>query len=183
LFTNDPGVKAALDALSARWPWTLSRQELVEAVHLRLESAGFTPSADLADHVDDLMGVLIVQGAAQFRLDPVLPEPATARLRLDEPARRMVELTRGQRDSSTFNLWHETLPLTPLDRHLLPLLDGSRDRDTLVRELLTSVQSDPIQSDGDDEQLPDDDELRDAVARYVDATPQRLAELKLLRIG
>ena len=25
LFTQDPGVKAAVDALSARWPWTLSR--------------------------------------------------------------------------------------------------------------------------------------------------------------
>ena len=25
LFTNDPGIKAALDALSARWPWTQSR--------------------------------------------------------------------------------------------------------------------------------------------------------------
>ena len=40
LFTNDPGIKAALDVLSARWPWTLSRQELVDAVHDRLRSAG-----------------------------------------------------------------------------------------------------------------------------------------------
>ena len=38
----------------------------------------FQPSADLADHIDDLMGVLIMQGAAQVRLDPVLPEPAPA---------------------------------------------------------------------------------------------------------
>ena len=62
LFTNDPGIKAALDALSARWPWTLSRQKLVDAVHARLVSAGLNPSADLADHIDDLMGVLILQG-------------------------------------------------------------------------------------------------------------------------
>src|SRR6478672_12244551 len=40
LFTNDPGIKAALEALSARWPWTLSRDELVEAVHDRLVDAG-----------------------------------------------------------------------------------------------------------------------------------------------
>jgi methyltransferase-like protein/SAM-dependent methyltransferase len=183
LFTNDPGVKAAMDALSARWPWTLSRQELVDAVHARLESAGFAPGADLADHVDDLMGVLIVQGAAQFRLDPVLPEPSPSRLRLDEPARRMVELTRGRGEPSTFNLWHETLPLTPLDAHLLPLLDGTRDRGALVEALLTSVRADPIQVDDDDGRVLDDDELLTAVAQYVDATPQRLAELKLLRIG
>ncbi|WP_319450048.1 MULTISPECIES: methyltransferase regulatory domain-containing protein [unclassified Mycobacterium] len=183
LFTNDPGVKAAMDALSARWPWTLSRQELVDAVHARLESAGFEPSADVADHVDDLMGVLIVQGVARFRLDPVLPECSPARLSLDEPARRMVELTRRQSEPSTFNLWHETVPLTPLDTHLLPLLDGTRDRDALVEALLTSVRADPAQVDDDDDQVLGDDELRAAVTQYVDATPQRLAELKLLRIG
>ena len=74
LFTNDPGIKAALDALSARWPWTLSRQELVDEVHARLVSAGFNPSASLPDHIDSLMGVLILQGQAHCRLDPVLPE-------------------------------------------------------------------------------------------------------------
>lgn len=47
LFTNDSGIKAALDALSACWPRTLSRQELVDAVHTRLVSAGLTPSDTL----------------------------------------------------------------------------------------------------------------------------------------
>jgi hypothetical protein len=71
LFTNDPGIKAALDALSARWPWTLSREELVEAVHDRLVDAGLTPSDSLPDTVENLMGVLILQGQARYRLHPV----------------------------------------------------------------------------------------------------------------
>jgi methyltransferase-like protein len=129
------------------------------------------------------MGVLIVQGVAQFRLDPVLPEPSSAQLTLDEPARRMAELSREQGEPSTFNLWHETVPLTPLDAKLLPLLDGSRDRDALVEALLTSVRTDQAHADDDGGRVLDDDELRAAVAQYVDETPQRLAELKLLRIG
>jgi len=56
LFTNDPGIKAALDVLSAHWPWTLSRQELVDAVHARLVDAGLTPSDSLPDIVDNLRG-------------------------------------------------------------------------------------------------------------------------------
>jgi methyltransferase-like protein/SAM-dependent methyltransferase len=183
LFTNDPGLKATLDALSARWPWTISRQELVEAVHARLESAGLRASADLAGHVDDLIGVLIVQGAAQLRLDPVLPEIATVPLRLADSVRRMVELTRATDDVSTFNPWHETVPLTPLDAHLLPLLDGTRDRDALVQALVTSVRADPVDSDDVEGRPLDDDELCVAVAQFVDAAPQRLAELKLLRVG
>jgi hypothetical protein len=63
LFTNDPGIKAALDALNARRPWTLSRQELVDAVHARLVSANLNPSASLPDHVDDLMGIFDPAGA------------------------------------------------------------------------------------------------------------------------
>src|SRR6202051_2647702 len=47
LFTNDPGIKAALDALNARWPWTLSWQELLDGAHARLRSAGMEDAAGL----------------------------------------------------------------------------------------------------------------------------------------
>jgi methyltransferase-like protein len=177
LFTNDPGLKATLDELTAQWPWTMSRNELVDAVRARLERAGFPPATDLAEHVDDLLGVLIVQGAAQVRLDPVRPQRSTGNLCIDESARRTVELTRTRDDATTFNLWHETLPLTPLDRHLLPLLDGTRDRAALVAGLLASIKTDAA---SDDDAQMSDDELRSAVASYVDTTPQRLVELKLL---
>lgn len=171
LFTNDPGIKAALDALSDRWPWTLSRQELVDAVHARLVSAGLNPSASLPDHVDDLMGVLILQGQARWRLDPVLPDAAPTPLRLDETARRMAELTRNRSDAWTFDLWHETHLLSTLDRHVLPLLDGTRDHDALVAALLAVAREEPNAFE------------HDGLAEYLDALPQHLAEMKLLRLS
>jgi methyltransferase-like protein len=182
LFTNDPGIKAALDALSARWPWTLSRQELVDEVHARLVSAGLRPAAELSEVVDNLVQLLIFQGQASFRLDPVLPERAAGPLRLDEPTRRMAELTGAASGPATFTRWHETVPLTPLDRHLLPLLDGTRDRDALVDGLLAAVLSESSAAEPDGTPAPDEAELRDGVAEYVDAAPQRLAELKLFRV-
>jgi methyltransferase-like protein/SAM-dependent methyltransferase len=175
LFTNDSGIKAALDALSARWPWTLSRQELVAAVHARLVSAGLNPSADLEAHIDDLIGVLIMQGAAHIRLDPVSPESSPAPLlRVDETARRMAELTRTDSDASTFNLWHETLILSPADRHLLPLLDGTRDRDALLDALLAVHRENPIPIERDGTQVSGEAETRDALAEQIDALPERL---------
>jgi len=180
LFTNDPGLKATLETLNARWPWTLSRQELVQGVRDRLVSAGLTPSADLAHHVDNLLGVLIVQGQARYRLDPVLPGLAPdGPLRLDETIRRMAEVTRGEDDASIFNLWHESLILSPLDGHLLPLLDGTRDRDALLSAL---VAKGPIQIERDGAVVSDEAELRDALAEHVDALPRHLEELKLLRV-
>ena len=68
LFTNDPGLKAALDALSERWPWTQSRQELVGAVQTRLADGGITPSAAVANNVDNLVATLILQGQARSGL-------------------------------------------------------------------------------------------------------------------
>ena len=183
LFTNDPGIKAALDALTARWPWTLSWQELVDAVQSRLVSAGFKPNDKLSDHIDGLMQVLILQGQALFRLDPVLREPTEAPLRLDETARRMAELTRMESQPSTFNLWHETLTLSPVDRHLLPLLDGTRDRNALVEALLAISRENPIEIERDGKQVSGEPELRDALAEHIDAMPQRLAEMMLLRVG
>jgi len=171
LFTNDPGIKAALDALTARWPWTLSRQELVDAVHDRLIGAGLTPSDSVSDTVDNLMGVLILQGQARYRLHPVSADPATTPLRLDETARRMAELTGNDSQASTFNVWHETHMLSPLDRQLLPLLDGTRDRDAVIDSLLAVAGADSLGMN------------RDAVAEYIDALPQHLAEMKLVRVN
>jgi methyltransferase-like protein/2-polyprenyl-3-methyl-5-hydroxy-6-metoxy-1,4-benzoquinol methylase len=180
LFTNDPGIKAALDALTARWPWTLSWHQLVDTVRARLVSAGFKPSDKLPDHIDGLMDVLILQGQARFRLDPVLPDSAEAPLRLGETARRMAELTRRERDASTFNLWHETLILSPVDRHLLPLLDGTRDRDGLLDALLAADRENPLRIERDGKQVSGHAELRDALAEHIEALPQRLAEMMLL---
>jgi methyltransferase-like protein/SAM-dependent methyltransferase len=184
LFTNDPGIKAALDVLTARWPWTLSRQELVDAVHARLVDAGLAPSDSLPDLIDNLMGVLILQGQARYRLAPVSPpEPASAPLRLDETARRLVELTDGEAQASTFNLWHETHMLSPVDRHLLPLLDGTRDHDALVDALLAVDREHPIPIERDGGPGSGDAERRDALIELVDELPQRLKEMKLLHIN
>jgi SAM-dependent methyltransferase len=172
LFTNDPGIKAALDALTAAYPWTMSRDELVEAVHARLAGAGLQPSDTLPQHMDDLIGTLILQGQCDFRLAPVAPRGDNA-LRLDDAVRRMAALEQSPGEASTFNAWHETVMLTPLDRHALALLDGTRDREALVAALLNAVRGEGENSA----------ELAAMVTDYVDTLPQRLREMKLLRVG
>ncbi|MDT5250835.1 MAG: hypothetical protein QOJ28_3469, partial [Mycobacterium sp.] len=130
LVTDDPVVKAALDAFNAHWPWTLTRQELTDTVEARIGSAG-VDDTELEKRIDDLLEYLIFRGQALYRLAPIVPEPerSTTMPRLFEPIRRMAELTRGEPDATTFNRWHETVFLSPVDRYLVPLLDGTRDRE------------------------------------------------------
>ncbi|MFN8032780.1 MAG: hypothetical protein U0Q47_05675 [Mycobacterium sp.] len=128
------------------------------------------------------MEALIVRGLARYRLEPVLPELLRTPLRLHEPTRRMAELVRGDDDRYIFNIWHEKWCRCPVDRHLVPLLDGTRDRDTLVDHLLPLLRTDVIRFYRDGRQLTDEAQLRSAAAQYVDETPQRLEAMGLLRV-
>jgi methyltransferase-like protein len=180
LVTDDPIVKAALDALNANWPWTLTRQELTNTVRARIRSAG-VDDTELAKRIDDLLEYLVFRGQALYRIDPVAPQPKSspAMPRLFEPTRRMAELTRGAAEATTFNRWHETVFLGPVDRYLVPLLDGSRDRDALVDALLAVARDGLIWFQRDGKQVADEAAMREALAEHVDALPERLAELKL----
>ena len=157
LVTHDAGLKAAIDALTARWPWTLSWQELVDAARARLVRVGIEPTPDFEARIDRLLEYLIIQGQVRYRLAPLLPEPACTPVRLNETARRMAELTREDVDAFVFNHWHELLPLSPVDRHLLPLLDGRHDRQALIEALMDVVDRDLIRIDRDDGQMLDEE--------------------------
>ena len=179
----EPAIKAALDALSARWPWTLSWQELRAAVRARLARAGVYEPPDLDVRIDGLLEVLITRGMARYRLDPVSPRPVSTPLRLDEPVRRTAELTGDDGEPFAFSHWHESVPLSPLDGHLIPLLDGNHDRDALIEAMVDLVRQNVIRIDRDDEELVDENEIRDILAGEIDALPNRLVEMKLARFG
>jgi methyltransferase-like protein len=67
-----------------------------------------------------------------------------------------------------------------VDRYLLPLLDGSRDRQALVDALMDVVGQDLIRIDRDDGQALDEEGIRDVLTQQIDAMPQRLTEMKLM---
>jgi methyltransferase-like protein len=182
LVTRDAALKAAIDALTDNWPWTLSWQELVDAARARLARVEIEAAPDIEERIGTLLECLIIQGQARYRLAPVSPEPACTPVRLNEKARRMAELTRDDVDAFVFNHWHELLPLSPVDRYLLPLLDGRRDRRALVKALMDVVGQDLIRIDLDDGRILDEEGIRDVLAQQIDALPQRLTEMKLMSV-
>jgi hypothetical protein len=84
--------------------------------------------------------------------------------------------------------------LSPVDRYLLPLLDGTRDRDALVDALLAVDRQNPIPIERDGSPESGEVERRDTLAELVDELPQRpdrdeaaagqlTFDFKLLRAG
>jgi methyltransferase-like protein len=153
-----------------------------DAARARLTRVEIEAAPDIETRIDDLLECLIIQGQARYRLATVFPEPACTPVRLNEAARRMAELTREDVDAFVFNHWHELLPLSPVDRYLVPLLDGRRDRHALLEALVNVVDQDLIRIDRDDGQSLDEEGIRDVLAQQIDALPQRLSEMKLMRV-
>jgi len=180
LTTAVPGIKAAMEALTARWPWTLSRQELLDAVRARLSSAGIEAAANQERAIDELLEYLIVHGLVSYRLEPVLLPP-TSTPRPDESARRLAELVRDDPEPCIYNAWHESVPLSAADRLLLPLLDGTRDRDSLIAALLAATRAGVLHFERDGLPLATEVEIRDAAAEHVDTLGERLTAMKLWR--
>jgi methyltransferase-like protein len=100
-----------------------------------------------------------------------------------EPYRRTAQFTLGESAAYTFNLWHETVALSPLDAQVMPLLDGTRDRAALVEEMLAIARSGLIRIELDGTLVTDESDLREVLGQFVDAMPERLEEMKLLRVS
>jgi methyltransferase-like protein len=176
----DPAVKAALDALNARWPWTISRGQLLATVRARLTAAGIDGQGDFEGQIESLLEILIVQGHARIPLDPVAPAAAGIPIWLTPAVRRMAAMMRDDNDAFVFNPWHEMVPLSPVDRYLIPLLDGRHDRQALLSEILDMLGQSAIRIEQDGVQVVDERAAREILAEEVDTLPQRLADLKLL---
>ena len=80
-----------------------------------------------------------------------------------------------------YNTWHESVPLSATDRHLLPLLDGTHDRDVLIGVLLDANREGFVQFERDGQPLSAEADVRGAAEDHVDTLAQRLTEMKLWR--
>ncbi|WP_163698098.1 hypothetical protein [Mycolicibacterium sarraceniae] len=117
--------------------------------------------------IDELLNVLILNGTARYRLDPVSADATTTGT--DEPSRLMAELSQREAEAVTFNRWREVFSLSAADRLLVALLDGTHYRDILLDGLLAAARHEQIQID--------DEEL----CAQIDPLPQRLAMMRLCR--
>ncbi|MGB8407980.1 MAG: class I SAM-dependent methyltransferase [Mycobacterium sp.] len=180
LMIADPVHKVALDVLNASWPWTMSRAELVDSVQVSLPFARGTDR--LESRIDELLELMVVHGQARYRLDRIRPQQYS-RFQLDDPARRLAEATRGDSDAYSFTAWHETMVLTPFDRYLLPLMDGTRDRAALVEAMLGYARRRVIGFHGGGRELTGDAQLREAIGLQIDRLSSRLPGLQLTEVA
>ena len=179
--TPQSAVKLAMDRLTADWPCTLAYADLLACVRSGLHPD--LPEAQSQALLDDLLEHLVIRGLVKYHLAPIALADLSARPAVDPQVRNMARLSQQDADASTFNQWHETVPLSVVERWLLPELDGTRDRQALADLLLMHAAQGRIAFLQQGQPVAGEAQLAACALEQVDLMLARLPQLKLLRQG
>jgi methyltransferase-like protein/trans-aconitate methyltransferase len=170
LNTTDAAMHRALQRLSEVYPATRTVRELVAEVR----------APDKEAMISDAVFQAVLIGVAELSTVPLRLDPV-AKPKAKPKAARLVRLDASQRTGWTTGPDHSMVPLDVVSMVLLPLMDGTRDRDALKAGLLAAVRDKLIQlKDAQTGLEPTGAALDAAAAKHVDQAIERLAIARLV---
>ncbi|TXL79511.1 methyltransferase domain-containing protein [Vineibacter terrae] len=171
LTTASPNVHVALERLAARYPGTVTPAELIH-------TAGLDEPAPRRAIVIDALGEMMNAGMLDFYIEPLRVGLASA------PRPTAIALARAdvaQGAASTASLRHEQVSLDIGGQLLVPLLDGTRDREALCTGLLQAIADRGMQLKRDGEPISRHDEQRAAALQLIESLLKSLESRALLQ--
>jgi len=170
MLTDEPLVKAAFLHMSDIWPRSIRVDQLMAEIR---------PSMPLGTAAEDRLilceALLVAYGANLIEMRTHLPQFVTEVS--ERPIASPVARWQIQYDDSVSTLCHKRIHLTdPLARHLLLLLDGTRDRVALLTEISLLIQSGTLRV----EQAAEKQNTIESLLSIVEERLKRLANLPLL---
>src|SRR5262249_35064970 len=137
LSTPDPLVKACMVYLAEVWPRAVPFETLRAEARARL---GPGAGPDTADQDRQVLGAQLLycytsSGLVELRLRP----PRFTTEVTGRPVASPLARLQAEAGGTVTNLRHEVVRLGEAERHMLPLLDGTRDRAGLLAGLLDLV--------------------------------------------
>ena len=136
---HEPAQKVAAQLLGQCYPAAVLATALVAAVAARLAE----PEEQVAPHVARFLGDMVIAGLVRFRRTPAQTGAclsAFPHAPVDVRSAHGLPLDSGAH-ASACNLWHESIGLSPIERTLLPLLDGTRSHEALAAHVASEVRA------------------------------------------
>lgn len=170
--TTDPMLKAAFDYLAEVWPATVKFGDLVKVARERSNTNGATDAELLAGSILSAYasGVCVLRTQPDTFITRVTERPAVKQL-VREQAKIQERVN---------NQVHDAIQLDVVSRHFIQLLDGTRDRNQLLEEMVKLVKDDVIRVHQDGTLLQDGEQLRAALGQSVDFMLNAFAKSALL---
>ena len=179
---SNPLVKVAFTTLGEKWPAAMAFKELVERSRARLDS--LSPTAKAVSAPDRLtVGRALLTSFANARGSLVrlsLHSPSMATRVSDHPTASPLARLQSRQKRPLTNLRHEVVAVTPFDRHLLPLLDGTRARAELVAALTALHHDKTLNITREDVAVTDPKQANAILAEVLDRQLPMLLRAALL---
>jgi methyltransferase-like protein/cyclopropane fatty-acyl-phospholipid synthase-like methyltransferase len=172
LSTNIVSVRAAFEALSAAYPASMSLGELAD-----LTNPETADGSGRAEIVDALFAAL-AGGLIDARTDPLRAASEVTTLPR-APTHCRIDALGGE--SVTATLRHEPFLIDVVGRILLPLLDGTRDKQALAQALIDAVKAGELRLDREGVHVTHESDIADSARDNVNralATLQRAGMLE-----
>jgi hypothetical protein len=176
--TAHPLIKATLICLCEKWPLPLSFATVWEMAHAKLSDLGSAVPYDTPkDRTALARTLLLCYGAGVLDLHSWAPrlalEPG------DQPACSPLARLQAREGNEVTTLCHQTVGLRgSLEKKLIQLLDGTRDRFTILQDLEQMILSGEATENG--EPAKDVSTIRIKLHSELDGQLNRLARLGLL---
>jgi len=175
--TADPITKAALVVLAERWPDAIEFPALVSTARSHLNAGARDPANDAK-----ALGLFLLSAYASAANSLVELHVHPPRFAVNVAARPVASaLARLQAVSGPYvtSLRHQSVGLDEFARRLLPLLDGTRDRNALEEAVTALVAAGDLAVERDGKPLEDAAGIEEAVTQGLDEQLPRLARCAL----
>jgi methyltransferase-like protein len=185
LDSSTPIVKAALACLGDVWPKAIPFNNLVAEARWRLlrwRTASETAAADESnDELTLARALLATYLRAQDTLVRLFPQlPPFAASVAEHPVASSLARIQAQAGGPITNLRHEIVSVSPFDRHLLQLLDGTRNRVALLEALIERFRRGDFKITQDEQPVTDEGRVRDILQQTLEKQLQFLVQAALL---
>lgn len=174
--TNSPVTKAALMELFEAWPRAVPFEGLWQAARRRLEAGGVAVRGAARDKLAAALVELYLSGLVGLNtyVAPFVTELS------ERPATTPLVWLQARTGAPVCNRRHKTVELSGLDRAVLSLLDGRRDRAGLEAALAARVADGEVELRQEGRPVTEPAEVRALVGAELEASLQRLARSALL---
>ena len=173
MFTSELPTQCALDALTDAFPGSLTIDQVIHAMEQGLVKSGSTATVNRPLIAAELMR-WVLSGFADFRFQP----DRLATKPIGNPKATSWARSQAQASRYVTNLIHELVVLTDVDRHIILLLDGSRDMKAIESAIAEMIRSDVIVSVTD--AVPLGKKAREVPSRIAHEAVDRIGKMGLL---
>jgi|AGTN01.1.fsa_nt_gi Predicted regulatory domain of a methyltransferase len=179
LTTTNPIVKAAFLHLQEIWPRSISFSELLVAARSRVSSVSIQDAEAFERGSQVLANDLLLSYGINIVFLRTQPDPFVTQIS-ERPEASAVARLQAKTTSRVTNVQHELIDLSFLEKHLIDLLDGTRDRDAIFNGLVDLVKQDILVVNKDGKPIKDEADVREQLVPHVDVALSRLANASLL---